>query len=196
MDLNLDIRTKGRASSPLAWRIERPVEAADLAFLDQPRPRDPLMPLAKIRERHHSAARALAQGLTTIEVCAVTGYTPTRIGHLQQDPAFQNLVAMYRERQTEIWSEAQDRAKAAVMLGLEVMTDRLEAADEKDDEEAFELAERLVKAATPVSGLVSRPTAAVQVNVNLSGRLEAARRRAGLIEGQALPPALGEEPGA
>lgn len=195
MDLDLDIRTKGRASSPLPFRIERPIEAADLALLDGPRG-NPMAPLAKIRERHHAAARALSQGLTNLEVASVTGYAPARLIQLQQDPAFQNLVAMYREKQTEIWAEAQDRAKAAVMLGLEVMTDRLEIADEKDDEEAFELAERLVKAATPVSGLVSRPTAAVQVNVNLSGRLEAARRRAGLIEGQALPPPLGEEPDA
>lgn len=187
MDLNIDIRTRGRASSPVAGAVVRPLERADLALLEAPRG-SVAPPVQKIRHTHHALARAVAQGLSNEEVSAVTGYSPSRVSILLQDPAISNLIEIYRERQTEIWAEAQERAKDAVILSLEVMTEKVETLSEADSEEAFDHAERLLKAATPVSGLAAKPSQNVQVNVNLSGRLEAARRRAGLIEGHALPP--------
>jgi hypothetical protein len=52
----------------------------------------------KFRDSHHRLARLIALGLKTHEVAEASGYSITHISILKSDPAFQDLVATYRDQ--------------------------------------------------------------------------------------------------
>lgn len=52
-------------------------------------------PLKRVRAVHHKAAQYLALGMSQVRVAALTGMSPNTISVLQDDPAFQELLAHY-----------------------------------------------------------------------------------------------------
>lgn len=52
--------------------------------------------VALLRERHHSVARLLAEGVPTCVIATTTGYTPEYIGTLAHAPAMMELIAHYK----------------------------------------------------------------------------------------------------
>lgn len=74
----------------------RPLTREDLACLKEKRP---TQNMAKVfREWHHRIARMVAMGLRPGEVCSQAGISTTRLLTLRADPAFQELVAQYRDK--------------------------------------------------------------------------------------------------
>jgi hypothetical protein len=70
---------------------------AELDALGWEKPRlVPLAPLARLRDSHHWLARSIASGKRYSEVAFECGYSVSRISILMADPAFQELVALYR----------------------------------------------------------------------------------------------------
>lgn len=62
--------------------------------------------LVRLKHRHHSLARALAEGLKPSEAAAVTGYAISRVSILQNDPAFAELVSFYIAQVNEKFTNA------------------------------------------------------------------------------------------
>ena len=58
--------------------------------------------LRRLTDMHHNIARLVAQGEAGYGISMATGYSESRISILKGDPAFQELVAHYREDLKEI----------------------------------------------------------------------------------------------
>jgi len=195
MDLDLDIlRTTGRASRPLQAELVREITPADLALLATEKGVKPA-PLVKLRASHHALARCLAGGMKPAEAGMVTGYSASRISVIQADPSFQDLVKLYE-------GEAQSNYEAGMEAMRSLHLDSVELLHERVQAEAIETDEliKVVEKTSDRIGLGPKSTS-VQVNVDLSARLEAARRRAGLDQPKISGPILDlapnrEEPGA
>ena len=193
MDLDLNI-TPGRPGVPLTGHVVRPIELEDLGLLDLPRDA-PVPQLAKIRTSHHKAARLLAIGMGPVEVSLHTGYTPQRITDLQKDPAFQELLAVYSKAEADEMEVGIARLRGLMLDAADEIAERL--AQKPEDFSNKDLRE-LMTAAADRSGFGPQTKSTnVNVNVDMAGRLEAARRRAQILdlvpvpEGTSLP--LGTE---
>jgi hypothetical protein len=90
--------------------------ANDLEDLDklQERPSS----IKRIRDHHHHIARLIAQGKRTTEVAREVGYSISRISILKGDPAFRQLVEMYRANYAQLdeIAYADVKKKAALLL--------------------------------------------------------------------------------
>jgi len=184
----------------------RSLERSDLSLLLEKRPK---VQIQSLRDSHHRVARAVASGLSNIDVAAICGISANRVSVLKDDPAFSDLVAHYRGIVTADWVASADsfmEVATANMLKAEVML-----SDKLDDAiaEGKPLPTRDLLA-------ISRDAADrfgygkmqknLNVNVDFAAQLEAARRRssqARVVEAvpmspqmvpQASPPAPLEAP--
>lgn len=97
LGLNIvDLKRSGRPSKPLAAEIIRPLTEADIeaAMTTERNSKPP--ELKRITDRHHALARLLAAGTSKSDAALTLNYDPSRVSILQQSPAFQELVALYR----------------------------------------------------------------------------------------------------
>lgn len=85
--------------------------------------------LKKLREKHHSVARLVAAGMPQATVAAITGYTPTYISLLLNNPAMQELLTYYRSAHTNAAEVIGERLRTAGLGALEKLQDKL---DDKD----------------------------------------------------------------
>lgn len=101
-------------------------------------------PIAKLRHTHHLVARCLAEGKSTFEAAAITGYTPQRVRQLAADPAFQELLAYYKDQVREKWLNVQERLASLGVAITEELQERLaEAPENFSNEELRKWAETL-----------------------------------------------------
>jgi hypothetical protein len=120
---------RGRKAAPLFAEITRELEAGDLAQLETQIGVNP-QPLQRVRDTHHKLARTLAEGYTNVEASALTGFSPSRISILAQDPAFKELVAFYRARVDASHADVIERMKHVSMDALTEIQDRLHESPE------------------------------------------------------------------
>lgn len=137
----------------------------------------------RLRDTHHSLARALAAGLNYIQAGAKTGYTATRVSMLMADPAFQELVASYRAvMNDEFRDEAAAIAEntfAVVALAARMKRDKLEEADETGELPSHGELDQTIRVFGEFTGLsAAKRTINHNVNANLGDLLAAARARA------------------
>lgn len=90
-------------------------------------PGAPVQFLKRISERHRMIARLLADGKRPGEIVALTGYSNSRISILQNDPAFMELVATYREQAQAQYLGIHQKLAGVASDALDVLADRLEA---------------------------------------------------------------------
>jgi len=81
--------------------------------------------LVRIHASHHALARCLASGMRPSQAALVTGYSNSRISILQGDPAFQALVADYREEAKIPFADMAERMSGVSMDALEIIQERL-----------------------------------------------------------------------
>lgn len=206
MDLPVDpeildlspIRVKGRSSLRLEVEAVRSLGKEDLAATSESRG-SKAPALKRFRDSHHRVARCFASGMKPSEVNLQTGYSHSRLSILQADPAFQNLVEVYRQAGVEEYAEYQDLALANMVRGERLIEEALEAV--ADREQPLSLGEL-----RPLTELISdradrfgfpKKTVTASLNLDFAGRLESARKRSGLLElkpeGEGLaPPSAGE----
>lgn len=99
-------------------------------------------PLTRLRNTHHMLARLIAEGRNNTEAALATGYAPTRVTLLRNDPAFQELVAHYKSQAEHKWVDVQERLAMLGMSTLDELQDRLEAdPDSFKNRELMELAQ-------------------------------------------------------
>lgn len=177
MDLDLITpRTRGRAPIALQPDVVRPLRREDLALLSSEKGvKAP--PIAKLRARHHTLARLLAQGTPIVDCMAITGYERSRISILQGDPTFVELVTYYANLVEEKYLDTHARLGELTTNALEELNERFENAPQEFS--VGQLTE-LVKLGADRTGHGPTSTQNTNVNVNFANRLEEARKRVAL----------------
>ena len=133
MDILANLLAAPAKGKPAATAVvERELEAGDLEVLARERKPAPKQRLARVREVHHNAARLLAAGWRSVDVALATGLDPTRIRQLKGDPAFQELVEFYTNREDQRFVEVRERLKSVGLVATEELLQRL-----LDDPEQF-----------------------------------------------------------
>jgi len=183
MNAPLDIfRTTGRAARPVEARAVRPLEEADLVLLGEEKgSRAPA--LKRLGERHHALARALASGLSPGEAAVICRYELSRVSILQSDPAFRELLTFYRDDVNRQYLGLHEQLSGLASDAAEELATRL-----TEEPEKFSIGQlmEVTKMGADRTGHGPQSSSTnVNVNVDLAGRLEAARKRvqARTIEG-------------
>src|SRR5215471_8209329 len=123
-----EFRTAARAEEYL-W-YERDLTEGDIAALKHRS--EPITPpaLVRIHSSHHSLARCLAMGMKDAHVALITGYSPSRISILKNDPAFTALVADYRAEAKAVFADLGERMADISLDAIELLHERLQAKPE------------------------------------------------------------------
>jgi len=124
----------GGLGRPLQATVSRELEEVDLTLLS-------ILPdgvlekttpaVARLRHSHHLLARLLAEGRRPNECAMITGYSPSRISILQNDPTFQDLVSSYRSQVQEIYVSVHERRAQLGVDSIEELQARLDEHPEK-----------------------------------------------------------------
>lgn len=173
MDLSTEIfRTRGRAPKPLTVSVVRELDRADLVLLATEKGSKPCA-IKRLTERHHALARNIASGMPPGEAGMLQGYSISRVSILQNDPAFKELLEFYREDAQRPYRDLHVRLSGLSMDAAEELSNRLEEEPEKiTNNQLMEL----TKLGADRTGHGPSSTS-LNVNVDLAGRLEAARKR-------------------
>jgi hypothetical protein len=174
--MNDIFRTVGRASKVLTVVQVRELDEGDIALLQEEKGSKPPA-LKRLSERHHALARCLASGMEPGDAAITCGYVASRVSILQADPAFQELLAFYRQDVTTKYLDMH-----GVLAGLSLdaameLRERLEL-DIEAEEKKISVGQlmELVKVGADRTGFGPQ-SSQVNVNVDLAGRLQAARER-------------------
>jgi hypothetical protein len=184
--LDLDspsLRTRGRAKRPLAAEVTRELSPADLALLEVSRGSRPPK-LMRLRDSHHRLAQVLAVGATPGEAGSQTGYSQSRISILLADKSFQDLVEVYRRDSASLRAEYADMATANMIRGERIIEDALEQLADASEPVSLANLRPVLDIVSDRADRFGYPKKATNVNINVdfAGKLEAARRRSGLID--------------
>lgn len=173
-ELDIPARTKGRAAKPLQLEAAGELTPADLALLASERGIKPTE-IKELRERHHALARCLAAGMGNTEASAITGYSPSRISILKDDPTFQALVEDYKSISDGVTADFVQRTQ---VLSLTTVN-RLQEIVENDEVELSPsiLLEIGKFAADRTGNAPIQKNVNLNVNADLGNKLDAARRR-------------------
>ena len=173
-ELNPAPRGRGRAKAQLTAEFARELGESDLALLASERGIKPPR-IAKIRDRHHALARSLAAGATDAQASAITGYDPSRISILKQDPTFKDLMAFYHKHEDAMLSDFVERTTTLSLTAVNEIADRLE-----DDPDSFSVG-TLLEVAKFTADRTGHAPVQRSVNVNatmdIGARMAAARQR-------------------
>lgn len=189
MDLGLDLKpppARGRRPLKLNAAKKRDLTEADVGALwDLPEGglESQTNSILKIRSTHHALARLVAEGRKHTEISAITGYSPSYISTIQNDPAFKNLVEYYKGQVEEAFVTVHERLAALSMLSAEELQARL--TENPEEFTVRELNELIALAADRTGFGPQSRNVNVNVNVDFADKLQNARRRAGL--GAELP---------
>lgn len=182
MELDLDIG-RGRPRKQVQVAVTRELGAEDLPRLAEPRAQGG--GLKKLRDRHHSLARFIADGMSYGEASIATGYNKETVTLLMQDPTFLGLVEFYRGQKQEKYLDMHELLGALGRDAVRELLDRMEDPEEKIS--VKELRE-LAQFASDRSGYGPTNKQEVSHVINFGERLEAARRRAvGFKDGSPQP---------
>lgn len=182
MDLDLDaLRTRGRAPNPPSATIIRALEASDLVLLDTEKG-STAPPLKRISERHHALARHLASGMGESEAAIICRYSPSRISILKADPAFRQLLNFYQAEVRNQYIDLHSQLSGLSADAASILAERLEEEPEKIS--VGQLME-ITKMGADRTGFGPQ-TSQVNINVDLAGRLEAARKRVAEQRGKVI----------
>lgn len=171
---SLGLRTRGRAEKPQVFAVERELTSDDLELLAEEGRAQPVPQLTKLRERHHTLAKMLAQGTPESEAAVACGYALSRVSILKSDPSFRDLVAFYRQGVVERYY---DMHEAAAALGRDAIEELHERLEENPDD--FTVGQLMTLSTSMMDRVGHGPSSSTQVNVNigLADKLEAARKR-------------------
>jgi hypothetical protein len=172
-------RLNGRASHVVTAVQVRPLDDADVALMMEERGTKP-PPLKRLSERHHALARCLASGMEDGDAAITCGYVASRVSILKADPAFQELLAFYRQGVESKYLDMHEiLAGLSKDAGME-LRERLEA-EAQAEEKTLSIGSliELTKLGADRTGFGPQ-SSQLSVNVDLAGRLQAARERVAL----------------
>lgn len=118
---------RGAKRQPIFMAFQRELTRSDLDLvLNPPEKGIVASPIAKLRNSHHMLARLLAEGRKNGECALMTGYSPSRISILQNDPAFQDLLAYYKANTEAKYLDVHERLATLGLATLDELQERLE----------------------------------------------------------------------
>ena len=128
---------RGKISTKPEILKVRPLTREDLGSIVEKRPGLVGTSVVKrFRDPHHRVARLFALGLRIQEVADRSGYSYNRVFTLSQDPAFQQLIAKYREKVDASFvanaDEFYDLATSNMRKAETMIAERLEKAEEEE----------------------------------------------------------------
>lgn len=182
MNLETEIfRTKGRAAVPVVAEVVRELERTDMVLLATEKGSAPSA-IKRLTERHHALARNIANGMAPGEAALVQGYSASRVSILQNDPAFKELLSFYREDAARPYRDLHNRLSGIALDATEELAARLEedmqVEEVKDKKVSIGQLMELAKLGADRTGHGPQSSSMnLNVNVDLAGRLEAARKR-------------------
>lgn len=160
----------------------RPLTRDDLACLGEKRP---VQGVAKVfRDFHHRIARLVAMGLRAHEVCSQCGISRTRYLQLKGDPAFNELVANYRDKVDAGFADAAtelfERVSANTLNAEILISEKLEDAMEGGEEIPLKSLLAISRDGADRVGLPKQKVNSnTNVNLDFAAMLEAAAKRSG-----------------
>ncbi len=168
--IDLGSATGGRRfAAPLQLEIARSLTEEDLPLLQAPPPQESAgQRLLAVKHSHHQLAQLLATGtVSDTEAGLIVGYSPAYISSLKGDPAFEELLAQYRQHSERVFIDTVERMRGLGLRFVEELEERLEQKPEKwsarELMEAVELLMLRPQAAIRGQGGPAQP--AVSVNV-------------------------------
>ena len=167
-ELELDLGSAaGTTRMGFFCRYVRDLTEADLAAYAARPVGTQLRPLARIHASHHAVARCLAIGMKPHQTALVTGYTTVRINQLEQDPAFQALLAEYRSETSEAFAKLSERMYNLSLDAIEALHERfLEAPQD------FSIMQLLDVVKTFADRTGHGPNSTVELNVSQSNMID------------------------
>lgn len=148
----------------------------------------------RLRDPHHRVARLFASGLRMEEIVARSGYSYGRVNTLKNDPAFQELIAKYRDKVDAAFVREADTyyelATANMVTAERMISEKLEEHDENGTLPPVRELIAISRDAADRFGYGKRQTN-LNVNADFAAMLEAARGRsakAKTIEATVVPP--------
>lgn len=169
------------ASNPQIIEV-RPLTRDDLACLRDKRP--PQGVVKTFRDWHHRIARMVAMGMKPGQVQLQAGISSTRFLQYSSDPAFQELVAQYRDKVNEGFLDSATElyeTVAANTLNAEIMIrETLEDAMETGDRPALKTLLAISRDGADRIGLPKQKVSTnTNFNVDFASMLEKAAARSG-----------------
>lgn len=138
----------------------------------------------KFRDTHHMMARLFAMGYRTGEVADKMGYSISRISILRNSPAFEELVAAYREDVNGVWRQHQDEYMTIMnrtrMLAARMKLDQMEAAEENGEQIPLNTLLRIEADNADRTGYAKR-TVNTNINLDLALKLDKAIERSSKV---------------
>jgi len=131
---------RGKISTKPEILSVRPLTREDLGLILEKRADGEGRPIQgavrRFRDPHHRVARLFAAGLRVQEVADRSGYSYQRVHTLSTDPAFQELIAKYREKVDASFvanvDEFYEQATSNMRMAERQIAERLEAAEDED----------------------------------------------------------------
>lgn len=148
----------------------------------------------RFKDPHHRIARMFASGMRTRDVHAASGYSYMRITSLYADPAFQELIAHYRNLVDEAWVETQEDfytlATSNMVRAEKHVAQRLDEAEEAGEAIPIKDALAISRDAADRFGY-GKKSQVTNVNIDFASQLERAIKRSGkTIDAQVENPRL------
>jgi hypothetical protein len=181
-DLDLSLLRPARGGrkprkKQVMWEVIRSLTPEDIPLLNTTLPA-PRATLVQIRHTHHQLARLLSEGRSNSDAALLTGYSPTYVSVLKDDPSFQELVAHYGMQEELYHVDVLERMKMVGLTTLDTLQERLEEDSSSfTNRELMEQAElMLVKPMVATRGGILPGVAAgpasngVSINVNFIGQ--------------------------
>lgn len=188
MDLDIP-KTMGRPAKPITFAVTRHLEARDMQATALSVGSKPA-PIARLRDSHHELAKCLALGMKPADASVATGYSLSRISILQADSTFAELIQHYRSLGTETFLDVQKRMGTLGLTAMQLLQERMEEApEEMSDKDLREISRDMLDR---IGYGPQTKSTNVNVNVDLSARLDAARQRAFGASHQLAP--AGDQP--
>ena len=179
--------------TPIITNI-REVARSDLSHLTEKRAPGYVQTL---RDNHHRIARALASGLSNVQVAATCGIAVNSVSRFKADPTCAELIAHYRGVITSEWAQEDtviEFLRSNALKAQAMLSDKLDEAAEKNEFLPTRDLLGIAELGLDRTGY-GKVNKNLNVNVDFAAKLEAARTRADAarsartIDGEASQPA-------
>ena len=116
----------------VTFDIVRALTEADLEdIVNPPAVADAPCIIREIKAQHHTLASLIAMGTSGVEISLLTGYSPSYISNIKNDPAMAELIAYYATQEEQRRVDGMRRLHDLGVAGIEELQQRIDSEPEK-----------------------------------------------------------------
>jgi hypothetical protein len=159
LGLNIDnLAGPGRKAAPLVADHAGDLTQVDLELLATSDRGIVAPDIKRVTDRHHAMARLLASGMSPGDVAATLGMSNSRVSIIQQSPAFQDLLKIYRDEVDYKFTSLLDHMAGLSKDAMDELRERMEEApDDFSNRELITMITELGDRARDNSESVNKP---------------------------------------